>query len=169
MDTDSRRKHILNTINNSPAPTSATTLAKSLGVSRQIIVGDVALLRAAGHDIIATARGYILPNFKETNQYKIVCQHTPEETKSELYTIVDQGATVLNVYVEHEVYGEISGSLNLSTRKDVDIFIERVANSEVKLLSELTTGIHTHTIACTDKNHFDRVYNALHTVGYILK
>jgi len=169
MDADARRKQILNTINNSPTPTSATALAKTLGVSRQVIVGDIALLRAAGNGIIATARGYIIPSFKETNQYKIVCKHSPDETRHELYTIVDQGAAVLNVYVEHEVYGEISGNLNLSTRKDVDTFMERLANSEVKLLSELTTGIHTHTIACTDKNHFDRVYSALDSAGYILK
>ena len=169
MDADSRRKHILKAISDANSPISATSLAKNLNVSRQVIVGDIALLRAGGYDIIATARGYMLPTFKETNQYKIVCHHSPEDTRNELYVIVDLNAQVLNVRVEHEVYGEITGHLNLSTRKDVDLFMERVENSEVKLLSELTMGIHIHTIACTDKNHFDKVYHALDAAGYLLK
>ena len=168
MDATSRRRRILDAINKSTSPISAAALAKSLNVSRQVIVGDVALLRAGGHDIIATARGYRLFTFKETNQYKIVCQHPPEATRDELYVIVDQNAEVLNVCVEHEVYGEITGNLNLSTRKDVDIFMDRVENSEVKLLSELTMGIHLHTISCADKTHFDRVYDALASAGYLL-
>jgi len=169
MDADLRRKSVLDIIKYQKNPVSASSLAKELNVSRQVIVGDVALLRAQGHEIIATARGYLIPNFNETNQYigKIVCQHTPDDTKHELYTIVDLEAIVVNVIVEHGFYGEITGSLNLSNRKDVDVLINKINSSEVKLLSELTMGVHLHTIACRDKAHFEEVYQALATNGYL--
>jgi len=205
MDADLRREYVLNAIKQQSKPVSASFLAKELNVSRQVIVGDVALLRAQGNDIIATARGYMTPAFirggenvsrrtsevfvsmqspaganseflfapwySETNQYlsKVVCQHTPGDTRNELYTIVDLGAIVVNVIVEHGYYGEITGCLNLATRKDVDLFIGKVDASEVKLLSELTMGVHLHTIACYDNAHFEEVYLALDVAGYLYK
>ena len=169
MDTELRKRHILDTIKRQEKPVSASLLAKELNVSRQVIVGDVALLRAQGHEIIATARGYIMPSHNGANQFlgKVVCQHTPDNTKDELYLIVDLGTIVVNVIVEHRIYGEITGSLNLASRKDVDNFIDKIKSSEVKLLSELTQGVHTHTIACRDKSHFDEVYQALQAGGHL--
>ena len=171
MDATSRREKILQTISHSKAPVSASLLAKKLNVSRQVIVGDIALLRAQGHEIIATARGYMIPVFRETNQYlgKVACRHDPENTKLELYTVVDLGAIVVNVIVEHELYGEITGQLNLKNREDVDIFINRVKSTEIKLLSELTTGVHLHTIACRDKTHFEQLRQALDIAGYLFQ
>lgn len=171
MDTTLRREKILETINQSKTPISASLLAKNLNVSRQVIVGDIALLRAQGHEIIATARGYMIPGFRETNQYlgKIPCRHDPKNTQSELYIMVNLGAVVVNVIVEHEMYGEITGQLNLRSREDVDAFIGRVKSSEVKLLSELTMGVHLHTIACRDKFHFEQVCQALDVAGYLFK
>ena len=169
MDANSRRTYILDTISSQEKPVSASLLAKELGVSRQVIVGDIALLRAQGHEITATARGYMLPRVGGMHQYisKVACQHAPADTLGELYTIVDLQAVVVNVIVEHGFYGEITGSLNLSSRKDVDHFMNKVASSEVKLLSELTMGIHLHTLACRDKAHFDEVVEALETKGYL--
>jgi transcriptional regulator of NAD metabolism len=169
MEAHLRREQILNMISRKKTPVSASLLAKALNVSRQVIVGDVALLRAQGHEIIATARGYMVPDFKEANQYsgKVACRHAPENTKSELYTIVDLGAVVVNVIVEHEIYGEITGSLNLAGRNDVDAFISKVDSAEIKLLSELTMGLHLHTIACRDKAHFEQVCRTLEVNGYL--
>ena len=169
MNARLRREKILELINNNPHPTSASSLAKELGVSRQVIVGDVALLRASGHEIIATARGYIIPNFNEKHQYigKIVCQHTPENTKDELYKMVDAGAVVLAVIVEHDLYGEITGALNLTSRGEVDAFLRKAKSSGIKLLSELTMGIHTHTIACANEAHFNQVKEILKTCRYL--
>jgi len=163
MDAEARRKQILTTITKPDALITASMLAKSLNVSRQIIVGDIALLRAQGHEIIATARGYMIPRYKESGQYlgKVACQHSPENTISELYTIVDLGATIINIIVEHELYGEITGNLNLTSRDDVEAFMRKVENLNIKLLSELTFGIHLHTIACRDKSHFEQVCEAL--------
>ena len=47
MNAAQRRERILTRLNSAGAPLSASTLAAELGVSRQIVVGDVALLRAA--------------------------------------------------------------------------------------------------------------------------
>jgi len=160
---------ILKIINQSDVPISASSLAKRLTVSRQVIVGDIALLRAQGHEIIATARGYMVPKFREPNQYigKIACCHNPENTKEELYAIVDLQAFVVDVMVEHELYGEIAGQLNLKSREDVDIFMRRVESSEIKLLSELTIGVHLHTVTCRDKTHFEQICQALDKLGYL--
>ena len=169
MEAILRREYVLSTIKLQEKPVSASSLAKELNVSRQVIVGDVALLRAQGHDIIATARGYMVPNYSDANQYigKVVCQHTPCKTKDELYLMADLEAIVLNVIVEHGFYGEITGCLNIASRSDVDIFVSKVNASKIKLLSELTMGIHLHTIACRDKAHFDAVNQALGASGYL--
>ena len=95
------------------------SLAKQLGVSRQIVVGDVALLRAGGVQIVSTSRGYLIPP-EEGLVRQVVCQHTPHQTQEELYAMVDGGCTVLDVTVEHPVYGEITAPLQLSCRYDVD-------------------------------------------------
>ena len=166
-----RKNTIIELINQSETPVSATALAKKLGVSRQVIVGDIALLRAQGHEIIATTKGYMVPEFRESNQYigKIACIHSPENTQDELRTIVSLQATILNVIVEHDMYGEITGQLNLKTREDIDAFLHKVKASEIKLLSELTMGVHLHTIACRDKAHFEQVTQALEKAGYLYK
>ena len=170
MNAIARRRQLLDLISNEDTPVSASSLAKKLDVSRQIIVGDVALLRAQGHEIIATARGYMLiQKLKGENQYlgKVACLHTAKNTKSELYAIVDLEAVVINVIIAHDLYGEITGNLNLKTRKDVDHFMGRAKSSEVKLLSELTQGLHLHTIACRDRAHFEQVARALETGGFL--
>ena len=176
MIAEERRRQIIHKITNSGGPISASVLAGEFDVSRQVIVGDIALLRASGHEIIATARGYI--NHKNYNSEpsnikflgKIACRHSPDDTVNELYTITDLQASVIDVIVEHELYGEITGSLNLSSRVDVDAFIEKLRKNEVRLLSELMTdGAHLHTIACKDKGHFEQVRNALDEKGFLYR
>ena len=169
MSAEFRREEILKKISQQETPRSASSLANEFKVSRQVIVGDVALLRASGHDILATARGYIIPKPKTHLPYvgKIVCQHTPKSSKDELYQIIDLGAIVHNVMIEHSLYGEITGGLNLSTRKEVDDFIDKFESSDIKLLSELTLGLHTHTIACKNEAHFNEVCRVLSEEGYL--
>jgi len=171
MDTTKRRERIFEIINRSSVPVSASVLAKGLGVSRQVIVGDIALLRAQGQEIIATARGYMVPDYREPNQYigKIACRHDAAGTKDELYIMVDLGATVVNVIVEHELYGEITGQLSIKTRSDADMFVEQVNQSEAQLLSALTLGVHLHTIACRNKSHFEQVCQALDNAGFLMQ
>ena len=171
MDAKTRRNIILETISTATLPLTASTLAERLEVSRQIIVGDVALLRAQGHDIIATARGYVMYSTLAMDKGsfigKIACQHTAQDTFTELSMIVNAGAAVVNVIIDHDLYGEITGQLNITTKEDVAQFVENLNKSQVKLLSELKGGVHLHTIACQDKAHFDRVYGLLEDAGFI--
>jgi len=171
MEPKLRGEQILNIISNQTSPISASALAKMLNVSRQVIVGDVALLRAKGYKIVATARGYIISELSAANSYlgKVACRHTKADTKSELYTIVDLEAAVVNVIIEHELYGEITGGLNLSSRADVDDFIKKAEMSKIKLLSELTMEVHLHTLACRDKSHFEQVCKVLEDNGYLFQ
>lgn len=146
MDGNERKEKILAALRATEKPISASRFAKEFGVSRQIIVGDVALLRASGTDILATARGYLLQ--QETNQLvsKIAVQHNKTQTEEELRTIVAYGGEVIDVIVEHPLYGELVGGLHLKTEADVTRFMSDYQKAQTGLLSELTAGIHLHTI-----------------------
>ncbi len=169
MNALQRRKYIMGRLEEGGAPVSATVLAGELSVSRQIIVGDVALLRAGGAHITATPRGYVLERPPEGRRFTIACRHTPEEMARELEIMVDNGCTVENVIVEHSVYGQLVGQLMLSSRYDVAEFIRKVSESGSKPLSDLTGGIHLHTLRCPDESAFDRVTAELREAGYLLE
>ena len=139
-------------------------------VSRQIIVGDVALLRAEGHDIVSTPRGYIIKATDTDYPYvgMIACRHDSRQMKDELYTIVDFGGTVIDVTIEHSIYGEISGLLNLSSRYEVDMFIKDVSGENDKPLSTISGGIHLHRIGCKSEEIFNLIKEKLKEQGILL-
>ena len=145
MDAQQRRQMIASRLAESSQPLSAGSLAQELSVSRQIIVGDVALLRAGGLDITATPRGYLLPRGAAGVTCTLACRHTALQMEEELNAIVDQGCTVLDVVVEHPIYGQLTGPLHLSSRYDVAQFLTRCAQSAAAPLSQLTEGVHLHT------------------------
>ena len=114
MKAQSRRNAIMEVLQKEEQPISASTLAKRYNVSRQIIVGDVALLRAGGADISATPKGYLLARDRGGIQRQIVCIHSGEQMGKELYICVDNGCCVLDVIVEHQVFGQLVGQLQVS-------------------------------------------------------
>lgn len=164
-----RKEKIIEEIKKSDKPVSASTLAKKLGVSRQIIVGDVALIRASGTNIIATPRGYILDSKQQNQTYTIAVNHSQEQMADELYTIVDLGGCAIDVIVDHPVYGQLTGKLHLSSRYDVDQFIKKVNNNQARPLSQLTDGLHLHTIQCPNEDTYQRIVSALDEKGYLFK
>ena len=169
MNATQRRQAILHILRESPLPVSASTLAGRFSVSRQIVVGDIALLRAAGADISATPRGYvILPASEPGLTWRVACQHDAAGMEAELNAIVDQGCTVLDVIVEHPVYGQLTGPLRLSSRYDVSQFLAKCAQSEAQPLSNLTEGIHLHTLSCPSGEACLRVRKALAELGVLL-
>jgi len=169
MDALERRKVIACRLEQSDGPVSATALAKECGVSRQIIVGDVALLRAGGMDIAATPRGYILPSHAPGLIRTLAARHHGDQMEAELNAIVDQGCTVIDVIVEHPIYGQLTGPLRLSNRYEVRQFVERCREQAVAPLSLLTEGIHLHTIACPDEAAFERVKQELRAMKVLLE
>ena len=79
MNAAQRRESILKRLSGAEAPVSASALAALLGVSRQIVVGDVALLRAGGAQIDATPRGYQLHPAEKGYTAILACVHSTEE------------------------------------------------------------------------------------------
>lgn len=169
MNTQARRDAILVALRQSRQPLSAAVLAEQFSVSRQIIVGDIALLRAGGAEISATPRGYVILTVPAGLTKRIAVQHGAEQTEAELNAIVDQGCTVLDVIVEHPVYGQLTGPLQISNRYEVEQFMARCARSEAQLLSRLTEGIHLHTLSCPDEAAFGRVQAALRSMHILLE
>lgn len=168
MTAAERRQAILTALQEANLPLSATFLAGKLSVSRQIIVGDVALLRAAGESVIATPRGYVLGG-AAGGRYTIACCHASEDMQRELELMVDHGCTVEDVVVEHSVYGQLAGRLDLSSRYDVDEFIRKVSASDAKPLAALTGGIHLHTLRCPSEDAYHSLLNALRREGFLLE
>ena len=168
MKAEERREAILCQLKGSAGPISAAALAREYGVSRQVIVGDVALLRAFGNEISATPRGYVLERETGMIVRTLACVHSAEDMKRELDIMVDNGCIVRDVIVEHPIYGQLTGSLELKSRYDVSQFVSRSAESEALPLSALTDGIHLHTLLCPDAEAFARVREELFEAGFLL-
>lgn len=173
MTVDKRQKSILNELEQSNQPIVARKLAEKFSVSRQIIVGDIALLRAAGHEILSTPKGYLLQKewASSSNEVKrkFACKHSIDETVDEINTIVVNGGKVIDVSIDHPIYGEITGALNIFTQADAKHFNEKVKKGETSLLSELTEGVHMHTIAADTMEQLDRIEEKLDEKGYLYK
>ena len=169
MEGDSRRDKIIAMLNQAPEPLSGAALAKQLKVSRQVIVQDIALLRAYDKNILSTNKGYILyqPETKAVYKRTVSVMHTDGQMQDELYAIVDCGAHVLDVVVEHEVYGQITVDLFLRSRTDVDEFSEKIAKSKAQPLKTLTNGAHFHTVEADSEDVLARVERQLDARGYL--
>jgi transcriptional regulator of NAD metabolism len=170
MTGEERRKYILQWLQASTESITGSVLADRTKVSRQVIVQDISLLKAKNEPIIATAQGYYF--MQQSNDQKvrrvIACCHPPEQTEHELNIMVDQGATVLDVIVEHPIYGEIKAALMLRNRRDVSHFLGQIKETKASLLSELTEGIHLHTIEAETVEQLDEICEALDRAGYLL-
>ena len=169
MDAATRRNAIYTKLKATQCPISATALATQFQVSRQIIVGDIALLRAGGLEIIATPRGYLLPQRSSALTKTVACVHGAEGMERELELIVENGCQILDVIVEHPVYGQLTGQLHLMTLHDVQEFVDHVRKHQARPLSALTGGIHFHTLKCPDLECYYRVLDGLKREGFLFQ
>ncbi|MCH4167029.1 MAG: transcription repressor NadR [Megasphaera sp.] len=168
MDSACRRNQIVSILKEASAAVTGTELSKQCNVSRQIIVGDVAILRAQGMAIISTPRGYqLVPSDQGGIQHVFVCCHDKDEMEAELNAIVDNGGIVHNVVVEHEVYGNLEGTLNLHSRRDVTQYVKRMEESHAQLLSAISGGIHTHLVEADSQEDMDAIGEALEALGVL--
>jgi transcriptional regulator of NAD metabolism len=173
MSAKDRREQLLKLLRMDIKPMSANNIAERCGVSRQIIVGDIALLRAAGNDILATQSGYILNKpggeggLADSDTYIIACRHDKGLLEAELYAIVDNGGTLVNVSVDHPMYGSITQPLDIHSRFDADTFLSKVAVTGASLLSALTGGAHLHTIRCANPEAYRRILSTLREKGIL--
>ena len=167
MDAQERRQAIARRLEGASGPVSAAVLAREHSVSRQIIVGDIALLRAGGMDIAATPRGYVLPAPAAGLVRTLACRHRADQTEEELNAMVDQGCTALDVIVEHPIYGQPTGQLQISSRYDVGQFVQRCRRQEAAPLSQLTDGIHLHSLSCPDEASYEHLKARLRELGFL--
>ena len=161
-----RRKEIINMLSYDGGAIPGGEIAARLGVSRQAIVQDIAILKAEGYDIFSTHQGYLL---KKTPQKERVFKvhHTSDQTADELRCIVENGGTVDNVFVWHKVYGRIEAPLNISTVDGVKQFIEGVRSGKSTELMTVTGGYHYHTVHAESEDVLDKIEAALNEKGYI--
>lgn len=167
MNAEERRARIVEALQESETAVSAGRFAEIFGVSRQIIVGDIALIRAAGAEITATPRGYVMPRHSSGRVRRIPCRHSAEDMKEEMQIMVDNGCRIRDVIVEHPLYGQLVGELDVSTRHDIDEFMSRIQGSDAAPLSDLTGGIHLHTLICPDDAAYTRVCDLLRLKGFL--
>lgn len=162
-----RREKIIMTIKQSEVPIPAKILAGQFSVSRQVIVQDIALIRAAGYDVISTNRGYILSAPQAvTRTFKV--SHTGDQLEDELCTVVDLGGKVVNVMVRHRVYGPMEAALNIRSRKNIRDFLEDIRSGKSSPLMTVTSNYHYHTIEADTEETLDLIQKALEEKGYLL-
>lgn len=171
MGGEERRQKLLEYLNGESQPLSGTELAKRLKVSRQVIVQDIALLRAVDKNILSTNKGYVLYRqmvkpLKYNRSFRV--SHEDSDILEELYTIVDLGGKVLDVVVEHEIYGQITVDLIIISHSDADDFYKRLKDCNTKPLKELTDGIHYHTVEADSLEILDEIEKKLKEKGFLL-
>ena len=168
MSGEERRGKIIQALKNSDKAVSATTLAKKFNVSRQVIVQDVALLRANGKNIFSTNRGYLIQEDEETTRvFKV--QHEDDEVEKELTTIVDLGGTVEDVFVYHKVYGVLRAEMNIKSRMDIRNYMEEIRSGKSSLLKNVTSGYHYHTVRAERVEILDMIQEELQKKGLLAK
>lgn len=166
---EKRKQVIMEQLNRAEKPMSASYFAELLGVTRQVIVGDIALLRATGAKIIATPRGYLMET-QPDDRYIVACRHDEEHMREELYTIVDCGCGLLDVIVEHPLYGQITCNLHIFSRHDADMFLQKMKDTQSRPLSLISNDdIHLHTLQCPSIDHFRQAEMALKARGFYIK
>ena len=168
MTGSDRRQEILKNIKESDRPVSGSKLAKDYDVSRQVIVQDIALLRASGYDIISTNRGYVLEG-QTCAERVFKVRHTDEQLEMELCTIVDLGGQVKNVMVNHKVYGHIEAELGITSRRKVKEFLEDIESGKSTPLKNITSDYHYHTVTADSEETLGMIEEELRKLGFLVE
>lgn len=161
-----RRNEIINLIKSINEPISGTELAKKYGVSRQVIVQDIALLRAENYNIFSTTKGYILEKSTFCSRVFDIA-HTDDQIEDELNTVVDLGGIVVDVFIRHEIYGNLKAELGINSRRAVKEFVEKIKTGTSTPLKNLTSGRHFHTVQADSEKILDMIEEELREKGYI--
>jgi uncharacterized protein len=165
-----RRRRLMEWMRMQSKPVPGSALARHFHVSRQCLVQDVAILRAAGQEILSAPQGYRLPGAQTSAHRAILaCRHAPERTQEELEVLVDHGVRVLDVVVEHPLYGELRGALMIESRADIQDFLAKWSGEKATLLSSLTHGVHLHTVEAHKPEMIERAKAQLQARGMLLK
>lgn len=167
MNTNERLEKILERISNSTAPVSGRRLSDEFGVSRQIIVKDIAALKEQGNDIISTTKGYMLHKIPSPERvFKMV--HKDDEISTELNTIIENDGKVKNVFVWHKIYGKIEAELEINNKNDIAEYLESLKTGRSSPLKNVTSEYHYHTISADSEETLDKIAAALDKIGFLV-
>lgn len=166
MNGEARREKIIQIISESNTPVAGVSLAKTLKVSRQVIVQDIAILRANGNSIISTNRGYIIGT-DQTNTRVFKVRHTDSDVEEELSVIVDLGGYIKDVFVYHKTYGVIKADMNIKSRRDIKTYMDNIANGSSSFLMNITSGYHYHTVKADSEEVLDLIQSELDKHGFL--
>ena len=158
MNTAQRRTEILKLLQQEEKPVAARAMASQFGVSRQVIVQDMAVIRASTPGILSTTRGYVLQQDKDiacTREFKV--RHGQEQAAEELNLIVDCGGRVKNISISHRVYGRVTAEMDIRSRQDVNEFVQAINSSHSSVLSSATSGYHYHLIEASSQERLDLI------------
>ena len=167
MKVAERRKAIVNLLLSSKEPISGSELSRHFGISRQIIVQDISVLKGTGCEILSTNQGYVIQK-SHLRERVFKVRHTTNETEDELSCIVNLGGIVVDVFVWHKVYGKIEANLNISTQLHIKQFLEGVRTGKSTELMHITSGYHYHTVRAENEAVLDRIEAALTERNYIV-
>ena len=168
MTRGERRQKIIRMISASSAPVPAKELAKICNVSRQVIVQVMVLIPASLHDIIASHREYIM-NAPYTAERVFKVSHTDDQMEDELCSIVDLGGKVVNVMVNHRVYGHMEAALGINSRKKVMEFVENIRLGKSSPLKNITSNYHYHTVEAENEEILDSIEEMLREKRYLIE
>ncbi|MDE6613323.1 MAG: transcription repressor NadR [Clostridia bacterium] len=168
MKSAERRQEILSLLGNTDNPIPANVLKERFDISRQVIVQDIAILRANGYDVISTNRGYIL-NGKQQVTRVFKCRHTFEQLVDEGELIINLGGRVEDIFVNHRVYGRISARLDLHNRLHVEELYRSLVSGASKPLMSVTDGYHYHTVSADSESVLNEIERALRGKAYLIE
>ena len=166
-----RREAIIDLMRHDRTPLSGTKLASIHGVSRQVIVQDIALIRAAGYDVISTNKGYILNESVENKTIERVfkVKHTDSQIEEELFSIVDLGGCVVNTMINHKVYGHLEAPLHIRSRRNVEEFMTDIHSGKSSPLKNVTADYHYHTIMADSEETMKLIEKVLREKQFLVE
>ena len=166
MNTAERRGEILKILHDADTPIAARELAGRFGVSRQVIVQDLAVIRASTPGILSTTKGYVIQQDSSfTREFKV--RHSQEKAAAELNLIVDCGGRVKNISISHRVYGRVTAEMDIRSRQDVNEFVQAINSSHSSVLSSATSGYHYHLIEASSQERLDLIGEQLKKAGFL--
>lgn len=171
MTGEERRNRIIQTLKTTGSPLTGTALARAFHVSRQVIVQDIALIRAENHSIVSTNKGYLyrMPETENPQPKRVFyVRHTTDQVLEEFMTVIELGGKVLDVAVEHELYGQIRVDLLIETPQDAEIFAQKLSQCRDNPLKVLTDDCHYHTVAAPSEKLLDLIEGELREKGFLL-
>ncbi len=171
MDAKQRRIRLVEKLREVDRPLTGTCLAKEFKVSRQVIVSDFAILRASGTAVYATPQGYVLPRVEniKSKRVTLACKHERDNLEQELAIIIDNGGKVIDVIVEHPLYGDLTANLVLTSRRELAEFLRKLDSSKAEQLASITGGVHLHTVEVADYEMLARIKAELKAAGILMK